>query len=545
MNKKTNSKMKRKSELRESRTLAHILCRLGCIGSLSVLLAMGVYAQEPADEVWIDDFENELTGWGGVDPGWVDFEIVDNPHPDAVNASPKVLKAVRLANKNSATYAGVIRRNHTELTVGPLKGQYRFGYAKVLKTTTGNVSFKLEKNGNAGSYTNSAGNYVPTGEWQDLKFDFAGAAGGNFDDYFIMIDQVENPTENIVVYLDDIRLTTDPNAEDLTDQIELPGTYKLLWADEFDGDTYDHELWSPQVAGDGFGNNELQYYTGLEKNIFTRDGSLVLKAYKETYKNCGYTSGKIWGRDRAYFKYGRVEARFKLPKGRGTWPAIWMMPQRSMYGGWPNSGEIDVMEFVGYQPSTIHATVHRGAGSGSNGNGSNTSIAGKTDDFHTIRIDWEPGYIKWYLNDQLLHTYNNGFAGSAQWPFDQEFYVILNFAVGGNWGGAQGIDDSIWPQEFLIDYVRVYQKSEEVAIETPAASADSPFAVFQHSGNEWEAVASAARPATLTVYSLSGRVILTQTVAGSATVDVSKLSRGAYIVTLEDGTATYSQKMIK
>jgi beta-glucanase (GH16 family) len=496
---------------------------------------------EDAEEVLIDNFESGDLGWAPVDPGWVDFEIVDNPAPDAVNGSGKVLKVTRHAG--TATYAGVILRNRPELTFGALQGQYRFGHVKVLKTAGSTVAFKLEKNGNDGSYT-ASGSYAPSGQWQELTFDFGGAAGTNYDDFFIMPDQTENPAQNIEVYLDDIVMKTDPNVGE-TGPIELPGTFRLLWADEFNGDSYDPDIWSPQVRGDGFGNNELQYYTGLERNIFTDGENLILKVYKEPYQNRNYTSGKLWGQNKKPFKYGRVEVRFKLPAGRGTWPAIWMMPQNSVYGGWPNSGEIDIMEFVGYQPSTIYGTVHRGAGSGGNGNGSNISIAGKTGEFHVIRIDWEPGYIKWYLNDQLFHTYNNGFAGPAQWPFDQEFYVILNFAVGGDWGGAQGVDDSIWPQEFLIDYVRVYQKSEEGTSLVPPFG-DSPFTVLQRSDNELEASASMVHPATLAIYSLTGQKQFSQTVTGEKTpVNISALPKGIYIVTLKDGIYAFSKKIIK
>ena len=291
----------------------------------------------------------------------------------------------------------------------------------------------------------------------------------------------------------------------------------------------------------------MQYYTGLERNIFIRDGHLVLKVYKESYQNRNYTSGKLWSQNKKYFKYGRVEARFQLPKGRGTWPAIWMMPQSSVYGGWPNSGEIDVMEFVGYQPSTIHGTVHRQAGSGGSGNGSNTSIAGQTDDFHVIRIDWEPGYIKWYLNDQLFHTYNNGFSGSAQWPFDHDFYVILNFAVGGDWGGAQGVDDSIWPQEFIIDYVRVYQKVEGGESDLdPLPVKEKPFTVFRLSKDELKISSSSRMTAKGAIYSLTGQLQTTQAILpGETQINLTGLPEGVYVLTLSDNTTVYSQKFVK
>jgi beta-glucanase (GH16 family) len=201
------------------------------------------------------------------------------------------------------------------------------------------------------------------------------------------------------------------------------------------------------------------------------------------------------------------------------------------------------MEFVGYDANKISGTVHRGAGSGGNGNGSNTSIAGKTDDFHVIRIDWEPGYIKWYLNNQLFHTYTNAFAGDAQWPFDQAFYVILNFAVGGDWGGAQGVDENIWPQEFLIDYVRVYQKSEETAVE-PVKNAS--FSVYPFSKEKLKITSSYRSSLDINIYSLIGeKKISKNVVAEDSEIDISGLCQGIYIITITDGNDLYSQKFIK
>jgi beta-glucanase (GH16 family) len=506
---------------------------------LSVVLTCFTLLAFAQEDVVIDNFESEAQAWSPVDPGWVEYNVVDNPSSDAINSSAKVMKVVRKAG--TQTWAGIILKNKIELTFGAIAGQYRYAHVKILKTTNGKVSFKLEKNGDAGSFTNSQ-DYTPTAQWQELVFDLGGAAGKNFDDYFIMPDQTDNPGGDLTVYIDDIVIKSDPNAGEAADP-ELPGTFQLVWADEFDGESYNSAIWTPQIAGGGFGNHELQYYTGAEKNIFTRDGNLVLKAIKETYNGHDYTSGKLWTQKFKNFKYGRIEARFKLPKGRGTWPAIWMMPTSSVYGGWPNSGEIDVMEFVGYDANRIYGTVHRGAGSGGNGDGSNISIAGKTDEYQVIRIDWEPGYIKWYLNDKLFHTYNNGYAGSAQWPFDQNFYVILNFAVGGDWGGAQGVDANIWPQEFLIDYVRVYQKSEETAIKNVKSER---FSIVPASKNELDIYSSSLLPLSITIYSLNGQKRLSKTaVTGDSRINISTLSEGAYIVSVSDGVELYSQKIIK
>jgi beta-glucanase (GH16 family) len=268
---------------------------------------------------------------------------------------------------------------------------------------------------------------------------------------------------------------------------------------------------------------------------------LVIKAIKEPYQGFNYTSGRFISRNKGDWKYGRIEARFKLPKGRGVWPAIWMMPTDSKYGGWPNSGEIDIMEFVGHDAGKVHGTIHRNAGSGGNGASGNIDVTGKTDEFHVIRIDWEPGYIKWYLNDQLFHTYNNAYTGSAQWPFDQEFYCILNLAVGGGWGGAQGIDETIWPQEFLVDYVRVYQKKEPTALKQIKTD---KFSVSPLSKNELKITAFSHRPVYVTLYSSTGQKQLQKKVLSeNSSLNVSNMSKGIYIISISDGMNTHRQKI--
>ena len=509
--------------------------------TLIVLLgfATAAFSQSP---VLLDDFESGDKGWVAVqNTNWIEFEIVNNPQPNAVNPSAKVMKITR--KPGSSDWAGIILRNKLALVFGALPEQYRFAKIKFLKTKTGDVTLKLEKNGDDGSHS-ATSNCSVANVWQEVTFDLKGASGQNYDDFFIQPAKTANLTANEIAYIDDIIFETDPNAELPEDDYELPGTFKLVWADEFNGTSYDTNIWSPQIAGNGFGNNELQYYTGLEKNIFMRDSCLVIKAYKENYGGRNYTSGKIWSQNKKYIKYGRVEARFKLPYGRGTWPAIWMMPQHSVYGGWPNSGEIDIMEFVGYDANRIYGTVHRGVGSGTKGNG-NSRYVSNINDFHTIRIDWEPGYIKWYLDDQNFHTYVNAYAGSAQWPFDQEFYVILNLAVGGDWGGAQGIDPNIWPQEFLIDYVRVYQKSksEESSIEIVKKDDDFKISLNENvininylKNNLFDVV----------LYSISGQAILEKkSCLNTQSIDVSHLPQGVYLISIFDGEKSFTQKIIK
>jgi beta-glucanase (GH16 family) len=508
---------------------------------IACMLSANLMQAQSVPPIYLDDFESGDKGWSPVDNNWVDFAIVNNPQSDADNPSTKVMRVVRHAG--TANYAGIILRDKQTVPFGTAIGKYRYGHVKVLKTTNGRVSMKLENNGDAGSF--SAGlNYTPNGKWQDLVFDLGGAGSvPSYNDFFIMVDQTDPLNADCTVYLDDIWFEEDPNAGEAPDP-ELPGSFVLAWSDEFNGESYDATLWSPQIKGDGFGNNELQYYTGLPRNIYTENGDLVLKVYKEYYKGPDgqereYTSGKIWGQGKKFFKYGRVEASYKLPHGKGTWPAIWMMPQSSVYGGWPNSGEIDIMEFVGYQPNLVHCTVHRGAGSGGNGSGSNMAI--NDQEYNVMRIDWEPGYIKWYSNDKLVHTYNNAYSGSSQWPFDQAFYIILNFAVGGDWGGQQGVDDSIWPQEFRIDYIRVYYKDPNAGVKTDDAS--PPVQIAQQRG-KMQITSQTGRALQLNICDLQGKQIIRKTLTGGATVSTPTLPAGIYIVSASDNENTFTQKTV-
>ena len=241
-------------------------------------------------------------------------------------------------------------------------------------------------------------------------------------------------------------------------------TYELVWSDEFDGDKLDTTKWNYEIGNGagGWGNNELQYYTSSEKNCFIENGVLNIKAIKETKNSSAYTSSRITTARKADFKYGRFEAKMIVPSGRGIWPAFWMMPTNSVYGGWPNSGEIDIMEHVGYDANRIYCTVHNEAGNGMNGQQKGSSKVFNTiyTEYHVYAVEWFPDALKFYVDDTLVFTYSPSTRTQANWPYDQEFFMILNVAVGGNWGGARGVDDSIFPQTMKIDYVRVYQAKE-------------------------------------------------------------------------------------
>jgi beta-glucanase (GH16 family) len=241
---------------------------------------------------------------------------------------------------------------------------------------------------------------------------------------------------------------------------------KLVWSDEFDGaglpDStkwgYDTGTGCPQACG--WGNNELQYYTGNRReNARQLNGHLVIEARKESMQTKRYTSARLVSKNKGEWKYGRIEIRAKLAKGKGIWPAIWMMPATSEYGGWPKSGEIDIMEFVGYMPDSVFGSVHTGLYNHKIGT-QRTKGIGLTDlstAFHIYAIDWTAEKISFLIDGRRYFEFQNNKSGPGAWPFDQKFYLILNIAVGGNWGGKYGVDDSIFPQKMEIDYVRVYQ----------------------------------------------------------------------------------------
>ena len=241
--------------------------------------------------------------------------------------------------------------------------------------------------------------------------------------------------------------------------------YTLVWQDEFLEPEINLEKWNFQIGtGDwGWGNNESQYYTSDNENAYIEDGKLIIQAVNENFGGMNYTSARMNTKNKGDWKYGKLEIRAKLPSGTGTWPAIWLYPTQSVYGGWPASGEIDIMEHVGYDPYHIHGTVHTENNNGLNGTqmGGHMEVYDIFTDFHNYTIEWNENSIKWYVDDTQFFTYYNDNENNPDsWPFNQYFHLIINLAIGGNWGGIEGIDNSIFPVQFEIDYVRVYEQSE-------------------------------------------------------------------------------------
>lgn len=254
------------------------------------------------------------------------------------------------------------------------------------------------------------------------------------------------------------------NAQSKSVTIPSDTKYKLVWSDEFDySGLPDSRKWSFDVEGNasGWGNNEAQFYTKERvQNAEVKDGFLSITALKEDFQGKKYTSARLRTATKGDWLYGRLEVRAKLPDGRGMWPAIWMLSTDWKYGGWPASGEIDIMENVGYDPYVIVASAHTKSYNHVQGTQKNNklNIPDCYTNFHVYALEWEASEYRVFVDDQLYFTFKNKGTGFKAWPFDQKFHLILNVAVGGNWGGQKGIDDSIFPRTMVVDYVRMYQK---------------------------------------------------------------------------------------
>lgn len=236
-----------------------------------------------------------------------------------------------------------------------------------------------------------------------------------------------------------------------------------MWSDEFDYTGLPNSSkWNYDLGGSGWGNNELQYYTDNIKNVEVANGVLTITARKEMMGGKDYTSTRLISKNKGDFLYGRIEVKAKLPSGKGTWPAIWMLPTDWAYGGWPKSGEIDIMEHVGYDQDKVHISVHTEAYNHSINTQRSGSkmVPGASTDFHIYRVDWTPKSIIGYIDGEQIFQFLNEERGSAVWPFDKRFHLLINVAFGGNWGAARGIDPSVLPQKLEVDYVRVYKMIE-------------------------------------------------------------------------------------
>lgn len=242
------------------------------------------------------------------------------------------------------------------------------------------------------------------------------------------------------------------------------GVEELMWVEDFSNNKLNNDVWS-KVVGDGcpnlcgWGNNELQYYTDKSRNVRLENNQLVIEAHRENSNGKAYTSGKVVTKNKADWKHGRIEIRAKLPSGRGAWTAFWMLPTVKNRK-WPDDGEIDIMEHVGFNEEMIYGAIHTKKYNGMYGNHKVDSIAimDSDEEFHTYSLEWKPESIKWLVDDAVYFSLDKDDEDNDGWPFNENaHHLIINLAVGGNWGGRMGIDDSIWPQKVIVDYVKYYK----------------------------------------------------------------------------------------
>lgn len=309
---------------------------------------------------------------------------------------------------------------------------------------------------------------------------------------FIMMEETDKKArfefclglDDGVVYLDEVAIyktscvSVDDYITEVLEDIEAKedADWQLVWSDEFDGPEINTSIWSFETGNGhasgipGWGNEESQYYTDNPENARIEDDELVITAKQETIyceiagKNFYYTSARMVTQDKANMEYGKAEIRAKLPEGQGIWPAIWMLGENIAEINWPECGEIDIMELVGHEPSTVHATVHGPGYSGAGGIGDSYTLPeGKfSDDYHTFTIIWDEDWISWYVDGERYNVLTRSIVENiyqAEWVFDGDFFFIFNIAVGGLWPGYPDAATE-FPQEMRVDYIKVYELIE-------------------------------------------------------------------------------------
>jgi beta-glucanase (GH16 family) len=234
------------------------------------------------------------------------------------------------------------------------------------------------------------------------------------------------------------------------------------WSDEFDVNGLpNNQIWGYDVGGGGWGNNELQNYTANDAdNARVENGKLIVTAIKEVSGTRQYSSARLVTKGKKDMKFGRLEIKAKIPAGLGSWPALWMLASQTTYGStfWPDQGEIDIMEHVGYDPAVVHASVHTNIFNHVLGTQktAKTTVPTFNSEFHVYRMDWTPDEIKAFIDDKEFFAFKRQGVLWQEWPFNQPQHLLVNIAVGGNWGGVKGIDDKIFPISMELDYVRYY-----------------------------------------------------------------------------------------
>lgn len=314
--------------------------------------------------------------------------------------------------------------------------------------------------GTSGTLVFSAGETV-----KDIQVEIIGENILEVEESFKI--ELSNPMNGgLLVFAAQGRIQNDDGAGDLvipTTGYNSPSSYdgmSLIWSDEFEGDALNTEDWTFEIGrgNNGWGNNELQYYR--EENTTLEDGFLVIEAKKENYNGADYTSSRMITQGKESLRFGRVDIRAVLPEGQGLWPALWMLGTKINAVGWPACGEIDIMELVGNQPGRVHGTVHYGNSSSNRQmDGASTALSGGlkfSDEFHVFSLVWEENRIQWLVDDQVYHEFTSSETGSFPYPFNDNFFVIFNVAVGGDWPGSPDAA-TVFPQRMIVDYIRYFR----------------------------------------------------------------------------------------
>ena len=328
--------------------------------------------------------------------------------------------------------------------------------------------------------------------------------------------------------------------------------WQLVWSDEFNGTTLDNTVWAPVNMGTGFGNKELQYYSGRSQNLSVQNGNLVINALLGTYTvgttSWKYTSAKVSTQNLKSFLYGKIEARIKLPgAGNGTWPAFWTLG----YGSWPSCGELDICEFQGSAPDQYQSNIHTQNYNGTNGTNFHLvkPYPGISNDFHIWGIEWTPttstapAKIKFFFDGVQYWTYNSLSVTAADYPFNNQIYVILNLAIGGTMGGT--VDDAIFPKQMLVDYVRYYQDASTGTDDIISLEKPTMKSLFSDNLNI-NFPSSLNGKKSISLIDLNGKLVFSSSTDNSTfEIDGNQLHKGMYLVKIETGGKEFTQKVIK
>jgi len=332
--------------------------------------------------------------------------------------------------------------------------------------------------------------------------------------------------------------------------------WQLVWSDEFDGTDINDSNWTHEIGGNGWGNNELQYYTDRDTNSYLQNGYLVIQALKENYSSWNYTSARLKTQGKVFFKYGKILARIKLPYGQGIWPAFWMMGENISSVGWPSCGETDIMEMIGGgdRENTVYGTAHWADENGLHVQyGDNYTLSSGTfaDNYHLFSVIWDDQSIKWYVDNHLYNELDITSAPLSE--FHNNFFILLNVAVGGNWPGYPDAT-TVFPQKMSVDYIRVYQDMPSGIEEGTALPKD--FNLYQNYPNPFNPTTSIkyelpeSGNVKIKIFDILGKEVVTlvneEKSAGNHSVNFNAgdLSSGMYFYTLSTENTYRVKKML-